>query len=98
MVEEPDRATVTNAYHDRRDPTKCTMRMGGPDAYQTLPDPVLAVRNPLADLVWSTNCYHPPDLALLLPRDTFTNHYHRGEDITHSGRDYVLCGVIMYGD
>jgi len=46
--------------------------------YQTLPDPVLAVRNPLVVLDWSTNCYHPPDLALLLPCVTFTNDYHRG--------------------
>ena len=45
--------------------------------YQTLPDPVLAARNPLVVSDWSTNCYQPPDLALLLPCVTFTKHYHR---------------------
>jgi hypothetical protein len=41
-----------------------------------------------------TIAYQSRDLAGDLPRVTFTNHYHRGEDITHSGLDYVLCGVI----
>ena len=58
--------------------TKCTMSQGGSDAYQTLPESMLAVRNPLVILDWSTNAYHLPDLALLLPCATFTNHYHRG--------------------
>ena len=44
-------------------------------------------------LVWRviTNAYHPADLGLTLPRETFTNHYHRtggdggpGDDL---GRD-----------
>ena len=57
--------------------TKPTMLRGGSDAYQTLPDPVLAVRNPLVRLDWSTNCYHSADLALALPQGCFTNLYHR---------------------
>ena len=32
-------------------------------------------------LVWSTRAYQPPDLALLLPWDTFTNDYHRIEGL-----------------
>ena len=61
------------------DQTKPTMLRGGSDAYQMLPDPVLAVRTPLVVLDWSTNCYHRADLAWILPRGCFTNHYHRGE-------------------
>ena len=38
--------------------------------------------------------YHVSILGRTLPRVAFTNHYHREEDITHSGRDHVLCGVI----
>ena len=41
-----------------------------------------------------TNAYHPADLSRNQPSGTFTNHYHRTEDITHSGLDYVLCWVI----
>ena len=41
-----------------------------------------------------TNPYHAADLGQGLPCVTFTNTYHRGEDTTHSGLDYVLCGVI----
>jgi len=49
---------------------------GGPkDAYQTLPDSVLAVRNPLVILDWSTNAYHLIDLGQTLPWETFTNDY-----------------------
>ena len=55
--------------------TKCTMSRGGRDAYQMLPDPVLAVRNPLVFLDWSTNCYHPSDLALFAGMATFTKHH-----------------------
>ena len=58
--------------------TKSTNLLTCVDAYQRLPDPMLAVRNPLVILVWSTNAYHLPDLALALPYKTFTNHYHRG--------------------
>ena len=74
--------------------TKSTNRLTCVDAYQTLPDPVLTVRTPLVILVWSTRAYHVRDLGLGLPAGSFTNHYHRGEGITHSGLDYVLCGVI----
>ena len=63
--------------------------------YQTLPDPVLAVRTPLVILVWSTNCYHRADLGLNLPCITFTNHYHRGEG---QGTDRsVVGGVVATG-
>ena len=61
------------------DQTKTTIPWGGSDAYQTLPDRMLAVRICLVRLVWSTNCYHLPDLALHLPRIAFTKPYHRGE-------------------
>ena len=55
------------------------MLLGGSDAYQMLPESVLAVRNPLVVLDWSTNAYHSPDLGLDLPRASFTNNYHREE-------------------
>ena len=55
------------------------MSKGGSDAYQMLPDPVLAMRICLVFLAWSTNCYHVADLGLNLGRNTITNHYHRGE-------------------
>ena len=38
--------------------------------------------------------YQSADLGRNQPSGTFTNHYHRTEDITHSGLDYVLCWVI----
>ena len=38
-----------------------------------------------------TNAYHEADLGLNLPCITFTNHYLRGEDITHS--DDTMCYV-----
>ena len=44
--------------------TKCTMSQGGSDAYQMLPDPMLAARNPLVFLDWSTNAYHSAYLGL----------------------------------
>ena len=62
---------------NRRDQTKRTIRMGGSDAYQTLPDPVLAERTALVILVWSTNAYHLIDLSLSRPSICFTKHYHR---------------------
>jgi hypothetical protein len=49
-------------------------------------------------LVPVTNPYQVPDLGHGLPCVTFTNLYHRDEDTTHSGLDYVSCGVIMYYD
>ena len=39
---------------------------------------MLAVRNPLVILDWSTNAYQSADLGLDLPCIGFTNHYHRG--------------------
>ena len=45
------------------DHTKTTKRLTCADAYQSLPDPMLAVRNPEVILVWSTNAYHMTDLA-----------------------------------
>ena len=36
---------------------------------------------PLVILDWSTNCYQLSDLALLLPCEAFTNHYHRGQGL-----------------
>ena len=68
---------LTNAYHGRRPNQKpCGLACGIP--YQTLPDPVLAVRTPLVCLAWSWNPYQ------VLPRDrsgcvpfycSITNHY-----------------------
>ena len=59
------------------DHTKRTECLACVDAYQTLPDLVPGQRNPLVVLDWSTNAYHVRDLGRNLPRDTFTNHYHR---------------------
>ena len=42
-----------------------------------------------------TVLYHGAILALPRPRGHFTNTPPPPEDITHSGLDYVLCGVIM---
>ena len=56
------------------------MSQGGSDAYQTLPRSMLAMRNPLVILDWSTNAYHSRDLGLTFGCTAFTNHYHRGED------------------
>ena len=53
---------------------------------------MLAMLKPLVILDWSTNCYQLSDLALLLPRDTFTNHYRR-EGTRHTVR--ILC--VMWG-
>ena len=63
--------TLTNTH----DQTKCTMPRGGSDAYQTLPDPVLAERTPLVILDWSTNAYQSADLALFAGMATFTKHH-----------------------
>ena len=54
---------------------------------------MLAMLKPLVHLDWSTNCYHVADLALLLPRDTFTNHYRR-EGPRHTVR--ILCVMLGY--
>ena len=73
--------------------TKSTMSQGGSDAYQMLPRSMLAVRNPLVILDWSTNAYHSADLGLDLPRIAFTNHYRRGLD---RGID-LSVGVVFAG-
>ena len=65
--------------------TKYTKRLTCVDAYQTLPDFLPVLQDPLVFLVWSTIPYHVHDLGLNLPRDTFTRPYHRTEGITHSG-------------
>ncbi len=82
--------------------TKCTMRRGGRDAYQMLPDPVTAVRTTLVILDWSTNGYQSPDLALHRPCRTFTNHYHRteGRGMTDDcvGLELVVGGAVDEGD
>ena len=67
--------------------TKSTMSQGGSDAYQTLPRSVLAVRNPLVVLDWSTNCYHPSDLGLTFGYTAFTNHYRLAIWIEHNTLD-----------
>ena len=53
---------------------------------------MLAVRNPLVILDWSTNCYHLPDLGLNLPCETFTNLYHRG---LGRGIDVSVVGSVV---
>jgi len=54
---------------------------------------------------WLTNAYHVSILGRTLPRETFTNHYHRGEGITHStdtmcyvGLELVVYGAVELGD
>ena len=49
----------------------------------------------MVGLVAVTIPYHPLNLSLGRPSGGFTNHRRRGEGITHSGLDYVLCWVIM---
>ena len=46
---------------------------------------------------WLTIPYHVSILGQTSGHVTFTNLYRREEHTTHSGLDYVLCGVIMYG-
>ena len=65
------------------DHTKRTECLACVDAYQSLPDLTPRQRNPLVFLDWSTNAYHVADLGRNLPRDTFTNHYHRGQGTRH---------------
>ncbi len=76
--------------------TKSTNLLTCVDAYQRLPDPMLAVRNPLVILVWSTNAYQPADLGLNPGQNTITNHYHRdggqGIDRSVAGRVCQVAG------
>ena len=46
--------------------------------YQSLPNFLPVLLNPLVFLVWSTNTYHAADLGLNLGQNTITNHYRRG--------------------
>ena len=50
----------------------------------------------LVILDWSTNCYQVADLGRVLPRDTFTNHYHRdgglGIDVSVAGIQHRVAG------
>ena len=69
------------------DQTRYTMSRGGSDAYQMLPRSMLAVRNPLVFLDWSTNCYHPSDLGLTFGYTAFTNHYRLAIWIEHNTLD-----------
>ena len=73
----------------RRHHTKTTEWRRGRDAYQTLPESLPVLQKPLVVLVWSTILYQASDLGLILLPATFTNHYRRGEDITHS--DWTMC-------
>ena len=86
----------------RRYHTKTTMPQGGSDAYQMLPRSMLAVRNPLVFLDWSTNAYHLIDLGLNQPCETFTNHYHREEGLgmteRYAGLELVVGGAVDEGD
>ena len=59
--------TLTNTP----DQTKSTVSQGGSDAYQTLPDPVLAERIALVFLVWSGAALPFFTMALYVPDDAF---------------------------
>ena len=61
------------------DHTKSTRCLTCVDPYHPLPYSMLAVRNPVVILDWSTNAYQSADLALAQPCVTFTNDYHRGQ-------------------
>ena len=74
------------------DHTKRTECLACADAYQTLPYLTPRQRNPLVFLDWSTNAYQSADLGRNLPRDTFTNHYHRDRGL---GRD-LSVGEVVY--
>jgi len=54
---EPEWGRLTNRYHAAR-PNQNPSDLACVFPYQTLPDPVLAVRNPLVHLVWSPIHYH----------------------------------------
>ena len=77
--------------------TKSTNLLTCVDAYQRLPDPMLAVRNPLVILDWSTNAYHSRNLGRNLPCETFTNDYHREEGLGIIDCYNVLGTVIDCG-
>ena len=74
------------------DHTKRTECLACVDAYQRLPYLTPRQRNPLVFLDWSTNAYQSADLGRNLPRDTFTNHYHRDRGL---GID-LSVGEVVY--
>ncbi len=55
---------------------------------------MLAVRNPLVFLDWSTIAYQSADLGRDLPCRTFTNLYHRG---LGRGIDVSVVGSVVAG-
>ena len=59
------------------DHTKYTNLLTCVDPYHPLPYSMLAVRNPVVILDWSTNAYQCSDLGLTRRCATFTNDYHR---------------------
>ena len=102
---EADRVlpTLTKVAHH----TKSTNPLTCVDAYQTLPDPMLAMLKPLVFLDWSTNTYHPRNLGLSRSSQAFTNHYHRtegdgglgidlGQDQTNRMGRTVKGGVVRW--
>ena len=83
----------TNAYQPWR-PNQNPSDLACGIPYQSLPDPVPTERIALVVLDWSTNCYQPADLALSLPCECFTNHYHRG---LGQGIDVSVAGSVVAG-
>ena len=53
---------------------------------------MLAERNPVVFLDWSTNAYQSPDLGRNLAQNTITNHYHRGQGL---GIDVSVAGSVV---
>jgi len=53
---------------------------------------VLAVRNWMVVLDWSTNCYHSADLGRNRPGICFTNDYHRDGG---QGIDVSVAGSVV---
>ena len=58
--------------------------------YQSLPNFLPVLLNPLVFLVWSTNTYQPPDLGRNPGQNTITNHYRRMEGDGGPGDDLGL--------
>ena len=77
MVIVPEAGTILGlpSLTNTPDQTKRTIRMGGSDAYQSLPDFSQAWHKPLVILDWSTKVYHPADLGLTFGHCAFTKYY-----------------------
>ena len=88
------RSGLTNAYQHPR-PNQNPKDLTCDFPYQTLPESMLAVRNPLVFLDWSTNAYHLPDLALHLPCITFTKHHRLAMRIGIICYENYMCGELM---